>query len=176
MRRLALITALALLPTAAYAHPDPSHALGFLHGFAHPLGGGDHILAMLAVGVFAAVLAGRALWLVPLSFLAMMVAGFGLGVSGITLPFTELAVAASGVVIGAAAMFGRSTPVPLAMSLVGVFAVFHGMAHGAEMPVESGAALYAIGFVAATALLHVAGVALTLGIAWSIRRLRKAAA
>src|SRR3954468_23735964 len=91
MRRLALIIALALLPTAAYAHPDPSHALGFVHGFAHPFGGGDHILAMLAVGVFAAVLSGRALWLVPLSFLVMMVAGFALGVSGITVPFTELA-------------------------------------------------------------------------------------
>lgn len=175
MRRLALIIALALPPTTAYAHPDPSHALGFLHGFAHPLGGDDHIIAMLAVGVFAAVLGGRALWLVPLSFLAMMVAGFGLGVTGITLPFTELAVAESGVVIGAAAVFGRSTPVPLAMALVGVFAVFHGMAHGAEMPVEGGAALYAGGFVAATALLHAASLMLTLSLAWSIRQLSKAA-
>jgi urease accessory protein len=174
MRKLALIIALALLPTSAYAHPDPSHALGFLHGFAHPLGGGDHILAMLAVGVFAAVLSGRALWLMPLSFLAMMVAGFVLGVSGITLPLTEPAVGISGVVILAAAMFGRSTPVSLATSLVGVFALFHGMAHGAEMPVEGAAALYAAGFVAATALLHAAGLTLTLGVAWSVRQLRKA--
>ena len=164
MRRLPIIFLALLFPTAAFAHPDISHAAGLLHGFEHPLGGVDHILAMVAVGVFAFVLGGRALLLVPLSFVGMMTVGFMLGANGINLPFAELGIALSSVVIGGAAALGRPMPVAGAMALVGTFAVFHGHAHGAEMPADAGGALYAAGFIAATALLHLAGIAAAMGV------------
>ena len=166
MRALTSLLALSLiaLPTAASAHTGiGTHDL--VHGFTHPLGGLDHILAMIAVGVFAFVLGGRALWLVPLSFVGVMSVGFVLGANGITLPFAELAVALSSIVIGGVAALGRRMPVIAATALVGGFATFHGWAHGTEMPADAGALTYALGFVAATALLHIAGIAATMGVA-----------
>jgi urease accessory protein len=153
------------LPTAALAHTDHGEASGFLHGFMHPVGGIDHILAMVAVGVFAYVLGGKALWLVPLSFILMMAVGFLLGLGQVDVPFVELGIALSSVVIGAAAAWGRPMPVAAAMSLVGVFAIFHGHAHGAEMPVDTSGLEYAAGFIVATALLHAAGIAAAMGVA-----------
>jgi urease accessory protein len=166
MRARALLTlALIALPSAAFAHPGhPGDAAGLLHGFMHPVGGIDHILAMVAVGVFAFVLGGRALILVPLAFVAMMAAGFVLGVSGVNLPFVELAIALSSIVIGAAAAWGKPMPVAAAMSLVGVFAIFHGHAHGSEMPANAVGFEYALGFMLATALLHLAGIGAALGV------------
>ena len=155
--RALLIALFILVPTAAFAHPGHGEAIGIAAGFLHPMGGFDHILAMIAVGVFAFVLGGRALILVPLSFVGMMAAGFLLGVSGFELPFVEFGIGLSSVVIGGVAASGRSMPVAAAMSLVGAFAVFHGHAHGAEMP--AGGLEYAAGFMAATALLHAAGIA-----------------
>ncbi|HTM77390.1 MAG TPA: HupE/UreJ family protein [Devosia sp.] len=163
MGRLPIIVAALLFPTAAFAHPDIGHAAGLLHGFEHPLGGIDHVLAMVAVGIFAVVLGGRALWLVPLSFVGMMVVGFLLGAEGVNLPFVELGIALSSVVIGAAAALGRPMPVIGAMTLVGAFALFHGHAHGAEMPANGNGVLYAMGFLVATALLHGAGIGAALG-------------
>lgn len=166
MRARALLPLLFIaLPTAALAHTGHGDTSGFLHGFMHPVGGIDHILAMVAVGVFAFVLGGRALFLVPLAFVAMMAAGFVLGVSGVDLPFVELGIALSSVVIGAAAAWGKPMPVAAAMSLVGVFAIFHGHAHGAEMPVDASGLEYAAGFIVATALLHAAGIAAAMGVA-----------
>jgi urease accessory protein len=124
----------------------------------HPIGGLDHVLAMIAVGVFAFVLGGRALWLVPLSFVGMMIVGFFVGASGVQMPFVELGIALSSIVIGAAAAWGKPMPVAGAMALVGAFAVFHGQAHGVEMQAGGGLE-FALGFVAATALLHAAGIA-----------------
>jgi urease accessory protein len=163
--RFALATILTLVPTAAFAHTGHGDTAGLLHGFMHPIGGLDHVLAMVAVGVFAYVLGGRALILVPLSFVLMMAVGFLLGASGVNLPFVELGIALSSVVIGAVAASGRSMPVAAAMSLVGLFAVFHGHAHGAEMPADAGGLAYALGFMAATALLHAAGIAGAFGVA-----------
>jgi urease accessory protein len=161
----ALLTILAmLLPTAALAHTGHGDTAGVLTGFMHPIGGLDHVLAMVAVGVFAFVLGGRALWLVPLSFVAMMAVGFGLGVAQIDVPFVELGIALSSVVIGGLAALGRPMPVALASALVGVFAIFHGHAHGTEMPADSSGLGYALGFIVATALLHVAGIAAALGV------------
>ena len=165
MRALSSLLALGLigLPSAAFAHTGVgTHDL--VHGFMHPIGGLDHILAMVAVGVFAFVLGSRALWLVPLSFVGMMTVGFALGANGITLPYAELAIALSSIVIGGVAALGRRMPVVAAMALVGGFATFHGWAHGAEMPADAGALTYALGFVAATALLHVAGIAAAMGV------------
>jgi urease accessory protein len=166
MRALASLLALSLiaLPSAAFAHPGIG-AHDLVHGFMHPIGGIDHILAMVAVGVFAFVLGGRALWAVPLSFVGMMAVGFVLGMNGITLPYAELAIALSSVVIGGVAALGKKMPVVAAMALVGGFATFHGWAHGAEMPADTGALTYALGFAAATALLHVGGIAAAMGAA-----------
>lgn len=167
MRATTLLLALALaaLPGAALAHTGHGDAATLSYGFAHPLGGIDHILAMLAVGVFAFVLGGRALWLVPLSFVGMMTLGFVLGAGPLDLPFVELGIALSSVIIGGAAALGRPMPVAAAMTLTGLFAIFHGHAHGAEMPADSSGLMYALGFVAATALLHAAGLGASAGAA-----------
>lgn len=163
--RALLAFVLALLPTAAFAHTGVGDTAGFIHGFEHPIGGIDHILAMVAVGVFAFVLGGRALWLVPLSFVLMMGVGFLLGIGNIEVPFVELGIALSSVVIGAIAAWGRSMPAWVAMAIVGVFAIFHGHAHGAEMPADAGGLTYALGFMTATVLLHAAGIAAAMGVA-----------
>jgi urease accessory protein len=172
MRALTLLLALTLiaLPTAAFAHTGAGDTTGLVHGFLHPVGGIDHILAMVAVGVFAFVLGGRALWLVPLAFVGMMAVGFLLGVGRVDVPYVELGIALSSVVIGGAAALGRPMPVGAAMALVGVFAIFHGHAHGAEMPADAGGLTYALGFMAATTLLHVAGIAGAMGVARLVGR------
>ncbi|MBD0413867.1 HupE/UreJ family protein [Oryzicola mucosus] len=165
MKRSLLALGLTTLPSAAFAHVGGGEASGFAHGFMHPIGGVDHILAMVAVGVFAYVLGGRALYLVPASFVGMMIVGFLLGTSGVDLPLVELGIGLSSVVIGGAAAWGRSVPTVVAMALVGVFAVFHGHAHGAEMPGNASGFLYAAGFILATASLHLAGIAASIGAA-----------
>jgi urease accessory protein len=128
---------------------------------------------MVAVGVFAHVLGGRALWLVPLSFVGMMAVGFVLGIGQIQVPFVELGIALSSVVIGGVAALGRPMPVVAAMALVGGFAIFHGHAHGAEMPADAGGLTYALGFMLATALLHVAGIVAAMGVARIVGRYGK---
>ena len=159
--RIGLTTAaLTLIPTAAFAHPGIGDAHGFVAGFAHPLGGLDHILAMVTVGIFAWQLGGRALWLVPATFTLAMAAGGTLGMAGVPVPFVELGIAASVIVLGAVVAFARRAPVAIAVALVGVFAIFHGHAHGTEMPLDATGGAYAAGFMLATALLHVAGIAL----------------
>lgn len=152
----ALIVASA---TAAQAHTGVGHTAGFLHGFAHPFSGLDHMLAMVAVGLFAARLGGRALWLVPATFVAMMAVGGAWGISGASLPFVELGIAASVIALGMVVALNASMAVAVAMGLVGFFAVFHGHAHGTEMPLDASGASYAAGFMAATAVLHATGLA-----------------
>ncbi|MGE0022166.1 MAG: HupE/UreJ family protein [Hyphomicrobium sp.] len=150
--------------TPAAAHVGAGEAHGFMHGLAHPIGGLDHVLAMVAVGLLAAGLGGRAIWMVPAAFLVMMAAGGLLGMAHVALPYVELGIAASVVVLGIAVALRLPMPTATAMALVGFFAVFHGFAHGAEMPVDASAAGYAAGFILATALLHAIGVALGLAI------------
>ena len=163
MRRLALsFVALLLASVAAQAHTGLGDASGFVHGFSHPIGGIDHVLAMVAVGLLAARLGGRALWLVPLSFVAMMVVGGACGIAGIGLPLVEIAIALSVVVLGVAVGAGCNLPTVAAMALVGLFAVFHGHAHGAEMPETASGYAYGAGFVLATATLHACGIGLGL--------------
>jgi urease accessory protein len=164
MRRLALAAPLVLAPSLALAHPGlPGHAHDLATGFLHPLGGLDHVLAMVAVGLFAAQLGGRALWLVPASFVAVMAAAGLAGMSGIALPLTEAGIALSVIVLGAAVALRAAMPVAAAMALAGFFAIFHGYAHGLETPETASGLAYGLGFVVATALLH--GFGIGLGIA-----------
>lgn len=163
--RIAAGAALALLGPAApaLAHGGHGGAHGFVAGFMHPVGGLDHVLAMVAVGLFAAHLGGRDLWAVPAAFVALMAAGGALGMNGVSVPFVETGIALSVVTFGLALAFDLALPVGLAAGLVGFFAVFHGHAHGAEMPADASGASYAAGFMIATALLHAAGVAIGVG-------------
>jgi urease accessory protein len=159
---LAVTIGLAFAPAIAFAHPGHANANGLVHGFIHPATGFDHVLAMVAVGVLAAQLGGRALWLVPLSFVAAMAFAGALGMAGIQLPFAEVGIALSVVVLGLAIAFAFKLSALVAMALVGFFALFHGYVHGVEMPDAVSAIPYAAGFVAATALLHAVGVSLGL--------------
>ncbi|RXF74289.1 HupE/UreJ family protein [Hansschlegelia zhihuaiae] len=168
--RPALAAAFALLPGAAFAHVGHGDAVGFTAGFGHPIGGLDHVLAMVMVGLFAWRLGGRAVWLVPATFVLVMALGGALGVAGVEGPFVETGIALSIVALGAAVAFGVKAPVAVATALVGVFAVFHGHAHGAEMPETADGAAYAAGFLLATAALHAVGV----GVGFLIGRVSEA--
>lgn len=152
--------AIALMPGIALAHTGVGDTSGFSHGFVHPLTGIDHLLAMMMVGVFAWQLGGRALWLVPLTFVLVMAIGGALGVAGVSIPFVETGIALSVIVLGAAVAFRLSMPVAIAVALVGLFAVFHGHAHGEEMPENAAGLAYGLGFMLATAALHLAGIGL----------------
>lgn len=159
--------ALALLfVTPASAHVGVSPAATFSHGFLHPMNGLDHVLAMVAVGLYAASLAGAAaIWLVPAAFVVTMIAGGAIGYFGWSLPLVEQAIALSVVVLGLAIAVGVRLPMIAAMTLVGVFALFHGHAHGSEGAGQGlSFAPYTAGFVLATAGLHAVGVAIGLSL------------
>lgn len=167
LRKLTPLAAAALLLTAgpAFAHVGVGPVDTFSRGFLHPLGGIDHILAMVAVGLFAVNLGGAALWLVPSAFVGTMIFGGALGYYGWPLPMVEAGIGLSVVVMGLAIAFGVRLPTIGAMALVGLFALFHGHAHGTE-GIGLGISFlpYAAGFVIATASLHSAGVALGFGL------------
>ena len=150
---------LSLAPTAAIAHVRVADTTGFAHGLMHPLGGLDHQLAMFLVGLFAYQLGERALWLVPLTFVSVMTLGGFLGVLGVTIPFVEVGIAFSLIVLGAIVASKVKAPVAVALGMVGLFAIFHGHAHGSEMPIDVSGIEYGLGFMLATALLHVSGIA-----------------
>jgi urease accessory protein len=146
-------------PSAALAHPGAPYVHGFEGGFAHPLAGADHILAMVTVGILAWQLGGRAIWIVPATFVLVMALAAALA-AGVALPFLEVAIAASVVILGALVALNVRAPLAAAAGTVALFAIFHGHAHGSEMPIDLSAAAYAAGFILATALLHGIGVAL----------------
>lgn len=158
LSRLATLLLVSLMATPALAHVGHDDHAGFLLGFLHPLGGADHVLAMVGVGILAVQLGGRALWLVPVSFVGMMIVGGLLGLAGVAVPHVETGIAASVLVVGALVAFNVGLPSGLATALVGAFAIFHGYAHGMELPGGSGPLAFGAGFVLATALLHVAGI------------------
>ena len=159
--RLALAALALAAPSLAQAHPG-LHMHGFEAGLVHPLTGLDHLLAMIAVGFWAASLGGAARWIVPGAFVSFMTLGAFVGASlGIDLPLVEYAIAASVVALGLLVAFEARVPTPAAAALVGLFAAFHGYAHGAEAPAGQSFALFGAGFVLATVALH--GVGLGLG-------------
>jgi urease accessory protein len=161
---IAAVLFAAIFSTGALAHTDAGATTGFAYGFGHPIGGLDHVLAMVAVGLFAFLLKGRALWLVPAAFVGTMALGGIVGVFGIPVPLVELGIALSVVAIGGLIAFGKSIPVVAAMAIVGAFSIFHGHAHGAEMPETMSGIAYGLGFMLATALLHGAGILAGFGI------------
>ncbi|MCJ8052676.1 HupE/UreJ family protein [Shinella curvata] len=163
-RFMLVIAALATTTAPAFAHLNPEEHGSFMAGFSHPLFGLDHILVMVAVGLWAAQIGGRALWVVPSAFVGTMALGFGLALAGIGLPFVEPAILASVVALGLLVAMAVKLDTVASAAIVAVFALFHGHAHGGELG-SAGAFQFGVGFVIATALLHVAGIALGLGIA-----------
>lgn len=155
-----LLSILVLLLTApiALAHTGDGITGGFLSGLTHPIFGWDHVVAMVAVGLWGAVLGHPAIWILPIVFPLVMALGAALGVAGIPVPFIEAGIALSGVVLGLLIVFLIKAPMAIAAILVGLFSIFHGHAHGTELPEAANPIAYAIGFVIATGLLHVGGI------------------
>lgn len=165
IRRIPLaLAALAVTAAPAFAHLNPDEHGSFMAGFSHPLFGLDHILVMVAVGLWAAQIGGKALWGVPAAFVATMAIGFGLALAGVDLPFVEPAILASVVALGLLVAMAVKLDTAASAAIVAVFALFHGHAHGGELG-SAGALEFGAGFVVATALLHVAGIGLGFGIA-----------
>lgn len=167
-RRLSLSAAIFAAATApAFAHLNPEEHGSFMAGFSHPLFGMDHILVMVAVGLWATQISQtgnrKALWIVPSAFVGTMAIGFALALSGIELPFVEPAILASVIALGLLVAIAVRLPTAVCAAIVAAFALFHGHAHGGELG-SAGALQFGIGFVIATAFLHIAGIAAGLGI------------
>jgi len=154
---------LFLLPSFAYAHVGVDETNGFLHGLAHPVSGLDHVCAMLAVGLWAAQMGGRSVWAVPLTFVVVMAFGGILPLFGISLPFVEQGIVLSVLWLGVLIAASIHLPLWLSSGMVGLFALWHGHAHGAEMPESVSGVGYALGFMLSTSLLHISGIAFGLG-------------
>jgi urease accessory protein len=158
--RALVAASLAALVAPAFAHVQSGQAAGFVTGFLHPVSGLDHVLAMVAVGLWGAQLGAPAIWLLPITFPIVMALGGFLGLLGVPMPGVEVGIAASAILLGAAVMTERRPPLYAAAALVGFFAVFHGYAHGTELPAGQSALLYSLGFVMATGCLHAIGIAI----------------
>jgi urease accessory protein len=169
MRRIA--EALVLLwPAVAQAHTHGNEAAGLLSGLQHPVSGLDHILAMVAVGMWGAQLGPPAVWLLPITFPMVMALGGMLGLMGVALPGIEIGIALSAIILGIMVGWEARPPLWVAAVIVGFFAVFHGHAHGAELPAGADAILYSIGFVIATGCLHAAGIGIGVIHRWDAGR------
>jgi urease accessory protein len=156
---LLAVGAAAWGPRVALAHTGVGAAHDLLHGLQHPLTGLDHICAMIAVGLWAAQLGGRAIWLVPLSFVTVMTLGGALAMAGVALPFVEPGIVLSVLVLGVLVAAAVRLPAAASAAIVGAFALFHGHAHGTEIPASASGLAYAVGFIAATVGLHLSGIA-----------------
>jgi len=159
-----------LLPVTAPAHEQGGAAAGFLTGLLHPISGADHVLAMIAVGLWGAQLGAPAIWQLPIAFPMMMAIGGFLGLIGVPLPAVETGIALSAILLGAMVLTEARPPLGLAILLVGFFAIFHGHAHGTELPPGQSGLTYSIGFVTATGCLHAIGIAIGLINRWPVGR------
>jgi urease accessory protein len=169
MKRFWPILSLLILPTSLFAHTCHD-TFGFSSGFTHPVLGMDHLLAMLSVGMLSAQIGGRAIWTIPATFVAFMLVGGVFGMNEIPFFSVEIGIAISVLTLGLAIAADKKLSVLLAMVGVGFFALFHGHAHGEEMPSSAQPFLYALGFILGTALIHIAGVA----IGWTATRIPRA--
>ncbi len=153
-----------LMPSIASAHTGVGDTHGFWHGLQHPVSGLDHILAMVSVGLWAARIGGKALWVVPSTFVLAMAGSSVLGHFGVPLPGVEQGILASDFILGLLLLFTARLPLALSAGIVGILAIFHGYAHGAEMPETASGLVYGLGFIISTAALHLTGVGIGLAI------------
>jgi urease accessory protein len=166
------LLALLLASRPAFAHiVDGSASGGFLGGFAHPLFGLDHVVAMVAVGLWGAFLGPPAIWLLPITFPMVMAVGGAIAILGVPVPAVEIGIALSAIVLGGMIALAARPPLFIAALVVGAFAIFHGHAHGAELPPGTDAVAFSAGFVMATGLLHLAGIGLGLLTRWPAGRI-----
>jgi urease accessory protein len=149
---------LVAITTPALAHSENGVAIDFWGGFTHPIFGPDHVIAMVAVGLWGAFLGQPAIWLLPVVFPLVMAFGGALGVAGMPLPGVETGIAISAIILGGMVAFAAKPPLWIAAALVGAFAIFHGHAHGAELPIGADAVAFSMGFVVATGTLHLGGI------------------
>jgi urease accessory protein len=166
-RFVAASVLLLALAAPAAAHVGDARATGLLAGLQHPISGLDHVLAMIAVGLWGAQLGAPAVWLLPVTFPIVMAVGGTLGLVGVKLPGVEIGIALSALLLGAMVLREARPPLAAAAALVGVFAIFHGHAHGTELAAGESAALYSVGFVVATGCLHAVGIAIGLVGRWT---------
>ncbi len=165
--RIALVIGAVLLcSNFAHAHEGGGIAGGFISGFFHPILGWDHVAAMVAVGLWGAFLGNPAIWVLPVVFPLVMAFGGALGVMGIPIPSVETGIAVSAIVLGIMVAFALRPPLWIAAVLVGGFAIFHGHAHGTELPGAANPLAYSAGFVISTGLLHLSGIAFGLLVRW----------
>lgn len=168
-RSTILAAAAVLAAQPALAH-NGAELGGLTSGLLHPIGGLDHVVAMIAVGLWGGILGGVAMWVLPIVFPLVMALGGAAGVAGVPIPGIEVGIALSGVVLGLLVVVSARPPLWVAAVIVGVFAIFHGHAHGAELPEAANPIIYAVGFVVATGLLHLTGIAIgTIG-KWPVGR------
>lgn len=170
LQRRVLVLLVLLLPSLAHAHIGAGEASGWMRGLSHPFSGLDHVCAMLAAGLWAAQMGARAVWRVPFAFVCVMILGGLLSMAGIPVPFIEAGIVMSLLVLGVLIAAAVRLPLSASIAMVGVFALFHGYAHGAEMPQHVAGMGYAAGFVLATVLLHASGI----GLALLLKRLGRA--
>ncbi|MEJ2669062.1 MAG: HupE/UreJ family protein [Gammaproteobacteria bacterium] len=150
----------------ASAHTGSGSASGFISGFTHPILGWDHLIAMLAVGLWGAFLGNPSIWLLPIVFPLVMTFGATAGIVGTPIPGIEIGIAISAVTLGALVAFAARPPIWISSTLVGIFALFHGYAHGTELPQSANPLVYSVGFVTATGVLHLLGIGFGLIARW----------
>lgn len=167
---LAAFAGLASAGVPAWAHEEAGRAGGFVTGLHHPVSGLDHVLAMVAVGIWGAQIGPPAVWLLPVAFPMTMAVGAAMAILGVPVPGVEIGIALSGVALGAMVLLEAKPPLPAAIALVGAFAIFHGHAHGTELPAGASGLLYSVGFVVGTGLLHGCGIAIGLVHRWRAGR------
>jgi urease accessory protein len=170
-RKLSLAIILVMFAGVLNAHEGGGISGGFISGFVHPINGWDHVVAMVAVGLWGAFLGAPALWLLPLVFPLVMAFGGALGVMGVPVPEVETGIALSAIVLGGMVAFALRPPIVITAIIVGAFAIFHGHAHGTELPNAANPVAYSLGFVVATGLLHLTGIAFGSAVRWPAGKL-----
>ena len=159
--KLSSFAAFIFAPVLLFAHPDFGSSTGFMHGFAHPLSGLDHMIAMVAIGIWAVQVGGKATWLIPLSFVSMMILGGVLGASGVAIPFVEKGIIMSVLILGVLIIASVRMPVVLGMIVAGLFALCHGHVHGTEISATATGLAFIAGFTISTIMLHASGIGLS---------------
>lgn len=168
VKYLLIVLVSLALPNIVLAHSGEGITGGLLSGFMHPIAGLDHVTAMVAVGILGAFLGRPAIWVLPVVFPLVMALGGVLGLVGIPIPYIEAGIAASSIVLGLMILFALKPPLWIASIIVAAFAVFHGHAHGTELPKAANALSYSVGFVVSTGLLHLAGIGIGELIRWPV--------